>query len=53
MQEIYSIPANSILVYEDEKGPIAAKTYEPRDHQYNPKYLISKDKRNFECIWYL
>ena len=22
-----SLPANSILVYEDEKGPIAAKTY--------------------------
>jgi hypothetical protein len=22
----YSLPANSILVYEDEKGPIAAKT---------------------------
>ena len=45
---------DSVLFYEDEKGPVAAKTYGGTSwSSIQSKVSNSKDKRHSKRVWYL
>ena len=50
-----NLPADSVLLYEDEKGPIAAKTYGGTSWSSITIQGIqgSEDKRNSKRVWCL